>query len=393
MSEVAIPGDDGQGKPCVLFVDLDGSLVTTDLLFEHVFVLIKQKPWCAPLLLWWLRLGRAGLKDEVARRVTIDPTTLPYNDAVLTQIQQLRDDGTLLVLATAAPRAWADAVANHLGLFEAVLATEPGRNLKGLGKLNAIRAFCRDRGLVHLDYLGDAAPDIVIWSNARRAYVVSPSRQLVRRLQKHLPPSVEVCLLGPSRRPLLAAINALEPAGWLKNLLVFLPWVLSGRWNDPSAAGSVILAFLAMGLATSSVGILQSLMELATDRLHPIRRQRSFASGQLPLTWGPPMIVGLMSASLLLAATTLPVTTLAAVIGFGSLAMMAAILIRESSSLGMLITLLLDFLRLQVGASALHTEPTAAMIIIVTALSLTLSGLRRASPPSQATPHHSRPAS
>jgi hypothetical protein len=385
VSEVTIPAEDHQGKPRVLFVDLDGSLIATDLLFEHVFVLVKRQPWCLPLLFWWLRRGRAALKEEVARRVTVDPKTLPYNDAVLKHLQQLRDDGTLLVLATAAPRAWADAVANHLGLFDAVLATEPGRNLKGSGKLDAIRAYCRDRELVHLDYLGDASPDFVIWSNARRAYVVSPSRQFVRRLQKRLPPTVEVCLLGASRRPLLAAVNALEPRDWLKNLLVFIPLGISERWNDPSAVGPVILAFLAIGLATSSVGIVQRLMDLATDRSHPTRCRRPFASGQLSLTWGPPMIVGLMLASLLLAATSLPGTTLAALMGFGSLAMMAAILMRESSLLKPLVNLVLDLLRLLVGASTLRVEPSAAMIAVVIALSLTLSGFQRMSQPPRAT--------
>ncbi|MEL6946437.1 MAG: hypothetical protein AAFO73_02230, partial [Pseudomonadota bacterium] len=92
-----------------LCVDLDGTLVRTDLLHEAVFMLLRSQPWMLFVLPFWLLKGRTHLKMELARRVTPDASTLPYREAVLTVVQEAKAQGRPLILATASPRRWADA--------------------------------------------------------------------------------------------------------------------------------------------------------------------------------------------------------------------------------------------------------------------------------------------
>src|SRR5882672_11483077 len=125
------------GKP-PLIVDLDGSLVRTDTTLECIVSLARQ-----PLVLWQalrvLAAGRAAVKQRLATAVDLDPAALPYNRELLAYLREQRDAGRLLILATGADRRIADAVAGHLGLFDAVLASDGRINLTSSNKLRAIR--------------------------------------------------------------------------------------------------------------------------------------------------------------------------------------------------------------------------------------------------------------
>jgi hypothetical protein len=65
-----------------LCVDLDGTLIKTDMLWECVALLLKQQPWALALIPFWLLRGRAYLKQRLAARVTLRPATLPYRAEV-----------------------------------------------------------------------------------------------------------------------------------------------------------------------------------------------------------------------------------------------------------------------------------------------------------------------
>src|SRR5262252_9124193 len=117
-----------------LCVDLDGTLVNTDTLHECIVLLIKQNPWAILLLPIWLLQGKTILKRRVAERVCFDPAFLPYNAEFLSFLNEQRLSGRKLILATAADRLIAEPISRHLGLFDEVLATDPGKNLKGAAK-------------------------------------------------------------------------------------------------------------------------------------------------------------------------------------------------------------------------------------------------------------------
>ena len=129
-----------QAPTLPLVVDLDGTLTPTDTLHESLIQLVKQSPSSLLRLPLALLKGKAAFKDEIAAQVDIDPAQLPYRPDVLDYLRSEKAKGRPIILATAAHASIARTVAEHLGVFDPVLATEPGKNLKGVAKLQSIRA-------------------------------------------------------------------------------------------------------------------------------------------------------------------------------------------------------------------------------------------------------------
>ncbi len=140
-----------QSNPPPLVVDLDGTLIKTDLLWESLARLLRRNPFqLFPILFWWTR-GRAFLKRKLAARVAIDPATLPYNQPFLAFLREQKRAGRKLVLATASDREMAMPVANHVGLFDEILGSDGKTNLRGANKLKALTENFGARGF---DYAG-----------------------------------------------------------------------------------------------------------------------------------------------------------------------------------------------------------------------------------------------
>ena len=167
--------DRSTSNPVPLYVDLDGALISTDTLLVNTVALLRGQPWLAPLLPLFVVGGRAAFKDRVSRRATIDPAALPYREDVLAFLREEKASGRVLVLATAAHRRIADPVAVHVGLFDDVIASDGGHNIKGRAKLEEIRRHAGG----DFDYMGDSSADLPILQASTRAYLVHPSRRLL----------------------------------------------------------------------------------------------------------------------------------------------------------------------------------------------------------------------
>jgi 4-hydroxybenzoate polyprenyltransferase/phosphoserine phosphatase len=283
-----------------LFVDLDGTLLKTDLLIESALVLIKRRPGAIVLVLLWLLRGRAYLEAQIARRAEIAAETLVYDERLLVRLRGERDRGRRLVLATASQARYAEAIAAHLGLFDGVLASDATRSLAGERKLEAIVA---DADGASFDYAGNAAADLPLWRKARKAICVDAPAPVVRALREFTEPDE----IAPERRSYLKLlVRAIRAHQWLKNALVFVPIMAAHRIDDAAADLRVIAAVVAFCLCASSVYVLNDLMDLRADRLHPRKRKRPFASGALPLAHGLVLSPLLLAASAVLAALALP---------------------------------------------------------------------------------------
>jgi phosphoserine phosphatase len=122
------PPPDTPANPVPLCVDLDGTLIKTDLLWESLARLLRRNPFqLLPVLFWWMR-GRAFLKQQLARRVKIDPAALPYHEPFLAYLREQKAAGRKLILVTASDRDMALPVANHVGLFDEVLGSDGKTN-------------------------------------------------------------------------------------------------------------------------------------------------------------------------------------------------------------------------------------------------------------------------
>jgi 4-hydroxybenzoate polyprenyltransferase/phosphoserine phosphatase len=262
-----------------LVVDLDGTLTPTDTLVESIIKLVRRNPLDAIRLLFWARHGIAGLKAAVARKIRIAADYLPYRADLLAYLREERARGRKIVLATAAHSSIAMDVAQHLTLFDEVIASDEDCNTKGVAKLQQIEQVV-GREFV---YAGDSRADEPIWAKASAAVLADVTPRIERTVRRTTP--IERTFRS---EPVTAALwlKALRAHQWLKNLLIFVPLLTAFSMFEPSRTAHALFAFVAMSLAASATYIFNDLWDLDSDRAHPRKRLRPFASGRIRITHG-----------------------------------------------------------------------------------------------------------
>jgi 4-hydroxybenzoate polyprenyltransferase len=279
----------GDARP--LCVDLDGTLIRSDLLIESVFGLLKRNPLYAFLLPVWLTKGKAHLKQQIADRVDLDVTLLPYNRPLLAYLREEKAKGRSLILATASNVRYAEQVAFHLELFDEVLASDAQTNLSGSRKRDRLVAAFGERGF---DYAANDGVDLPIWQRAGAAILVDTPPRVAAQVQSVTPIAQTFSSPRPDARTWLKAIRLHQ---WLKNVLVFVPVLMAHQWANTALLWQAAIAFLAFGLCASSVYVLNDLLDLEADRQHPTKCRRAFAAGTLPIQHGLAMIPLLLGAA------------------------------------------------------------------------------------------------
>ncbi len=354
-----------------LFVDLDGTLIRTDLLVEAVFLLLKKNVLYLFLMPVWLMRGRSHLKQQIAERVAISPETLPYQPALLKMVRAEQRAGTPLILITASPRKFAQAVSDHLGLFGQVLASDGDINLKGKRKLEVIRNHVSSGGF---DYAGDAKSDLVVWGEASRALVVNPAPGLLRAVRRVCGDTLVITDDDSNTLEKYAA--ALRLHHWLKNVLVFVPVTLAHRLNEPELVGATVVAFLSFGLTASSVYLLNDLFDLQADRSHPSKRSRPLASGSLPIEHAVLLIPVLLIAATA-CAVLLPTPFLLTLGGYFLLTLAYSLRLKHAVILDVIALAALYTLRLIGGATATVVVPSFWLLSFSMFLFLSLALVKR----------------
>jgi 4-hydroxybenzoate polyprenyltransferase len=263
-----------------LYVDVDGTLLRTDLLLESIFALLRKNPLFLLRLPLWLLKGKAALKFEVASRVHIDPASLPYREDLLEFLKAESSRGRKVYLATASHKILVRPMADQLGFISGVLATDESGNLKGTAKAKAIEKHTEGKPYT---YVGNASADLPVWARATEVIIVQPSvrvRQAMRR-------GLRADQIFPGRGvPINAYIRSMRLHQWLKNLLVFVPAFTGNKYTNISAMEKVFGVFIAFGLIASATYLCNDLLDLGADRRHRSKRFRPLASGELPIGHG-----------------------------------------------------------------------------------------------------------
>ncbi len=276
-----------------LVVDLDGTLIRSDILVEGVFAHVGSKLTGAIEVAQALRGGKASLKHFLANEQNLNSAELPYDPRVLAVIAEARSEGRKVYLATASHQLQAEAVADHLGLFEGVFATDGDQNLSGANKARALeQAF----GSGNFDYVANDFADLEVWKHARMAYVVGPSRRLAKRVERL---GIPLQTLPRERPSVLTWAKALRVHQYAKNALLFVP-ALTSHTFEPLKLLLVLLGVIAFSAAASAVYLLNDLIDVGSDRGHPTKRNRPFARGSLRWQEGVIAIVLLTSGALAL---------------------------------------------------------------------------------------------
>lgn len=261
-----------------LCVDLDGTLVKSDTLLDTAMALWRKDPF-SPLR-WpaWVAKGKAELKRELTSRVELDVEHLPYNEPLLEYLRQEYAAGRRIFLATAADAGLAKRIAEHLGIFEGVLASDGTVNLAGSNKLAAFEERFPDG----FTYIGNAMPDRPLLRRSIQPMVANPHWRLVRALRSD---KVQPARHFSDRSPRIKAfLKAVRLHQWAKNVLIFVPLVL-GHMLTTNRVVAAVVAFFSLSFCASATYIINDLLDIEADRRHPHKRRRAFASGDLsPVT-------------------------------------------------------------------------------------------------------------
>ncbi|RMP21651.1 Prenyltransferase, UbiA family [Pseudomonas coronafaciens pv. atropurpurea] len=354
-----------------LVVDLDGTLLSSDMLFETAMAFIRHHPLQVLRIFAWLLRGKASLKQGLALGTDIDVTLLPYHAAVIDYIQTQRQSGRLVVLATACHDTLASRIATHLQLFDQVLASDGLINLSAHRKRDLLVSLYGEGGF---DYIGNSRDDLCVWKVSRQSIVASPLAG-VERKARALGNVAQVIKTASTRRH--AWFKALRLHQWMKNTLIFVPLLAAHQLQNPLLMLDGLLAFLCFGLCASSVYLLNDLLDLADDRHHHSKRLRPFASGQLSIKSGLVAIPLLLAAAFAGAMLTLPWQFSAVLAAYYLLTLVYSLYLKRHMAVDVIVLAMLYTTRILAGAAAFQLPLTFWILAFSMFLFLSLALVKR----------------
>jgi 4-hydroxybenzoate polyprenyltransferase len=287
-----------------LVVDLDGTLIHTDMLHESAIRLLRDKPYFVLAIPFWLFRGKAILKQKLASHIDADISFLPFNQNLIDWLQSQKNSGRKLVLCTATDMSIAKMIADHLKLFDEVIASDGIQNLAGRNKANALTLKYGENGF---DYVGNSSVDLLVWEKSKQGVVVNGSSRLVQQVK--VITEIEH-VIEKAENNLKTWVKVFRLHQWIKNLLIFIPIFAANQVITGELWIHLGLAFLSFSLCASSVYIVNDLLDLENDRAHPRKRSRPFASGQIPIKIGavltPPIIFSSFATAYYVGGSFLP---------------------------------------------------------------------------------------
>lgn len=358
-----------------LCVDLDGTLLNADLLLEMFVRYLKPNPLRIFRVLGWVLRGPAYVKARLAEHVELEVQTLPVNASFVEWLEAEKRAGRKLVLCTAANEAIAAKVAAHFGLFDEVIASCDATNV--CGKVKAERLVSR-YGAKGFDYAANERKDLHVWRLAHAAVIVAPP-PLVKRLLREsiaVERTFEVAS-GSFRSRLKSWLRALRLHQWAKNLLLFVPLAAAHRIGDIGALTSCVAAFLLFGLCASGGYIVNDLLDLDADRVHPRKRLRPFASGAIPIVHGIVAAFILIVGTLVVAALALPLVFAATLALYLTTSLWYSIALKRIAMVDVLTLAGLYSIRIVAGGAAVAIVPSFWLLAFAMFLFLSLAAAKR----------------
>ncbi len=354
-----------------IVVDLDGTLIKTDLFVESILKLIKKNPLNLFRIIWWILHSRSVAKDRVARLVDINVKYLPYEIKLLDYLKEKKAQGKTLILATASHKTFAEGISNHLGIFDQVLASDQNTNLKGLYKLKAIREIVGDESFI---YAGDSSADRPIWEAAVGNIFVNAPRSDVKRAKK----SGKVEENFTTKKSAISVfLKQMRLHQWAKNVLIFVPLFTSHSYLEPKLLLFSLLAFLCFSLCASGVYFLNDLLDLEADRRHKTKRFRPLASGNLSLFLGLAGAITLPLIAFALAVSLLPVAFLVVLTIYYLLSNAYSLFLKSVSTADIMVLAVLYTLRIIAGATAVNIELSSWLLAFSIFVFVSLANLKR----------------
>ncbi len=290
------PANDEPSLP--LAVDLDGTLLLTDTLFEAAAEHMRRRPLWTLWQLAQLPFAIARIKARLQRGAVLDVATLPVNEQVLAYCRRAKALGRKVWLVSAADQETVEAISARFGLFDRAIGSDGTRNNKGAAKAELLQKEAPDG----FEYVGDSPADLKVWAKAAAASHVGGGEKRTFAIEK-----MGVTVIRAFERPKAGAgawRKALRLHQWAKNALIFAPLFLSMQFLAPAKLAVCLIALPLLGMLASGTYIINDILDLKADRGHHSKKERPFASGRLKLWQGfvvaPALILtGLVGGALL----------------------------------------------------------------------------------------------
>lgn len=353
-------------------VDLDGTLLRTDLMWEGLVRVLVRRPWRLPGVAAALLGGKAAFKRAIAAAGPFEAATLPFRSDLLAWLRGQRAAGRRIVLATAADRGPAEATAAAAGVFDEVLASGEGRNLSGESKAKALVDRFGDGGF---DYAGDhPRKDAPIFRRARACIPVG-GRGLERSLRGlDRPITASFADKGSVTGTILRAMRVHQ---WTKNLLVLVPLLTAHLVLDGAAWIRSGLAFLAFGLLASGTYLLNDLHDLDADRAHPTKRNRPIAAGDLSIPGALALATLLVVGGLAIGILAMPAIFAAALLAYLGLTLAYSLVLKRRVLVDVIALSLLYAIRVYAGAAAIEVPLSEWLLVYTLFVFTSLAFLKR----------------
>lgn len=358
------------GSELPLVLDVDDTLLRTDMLHETAVAYVKANPLRIFKLIGWLFKGKATLKRRLGESVPLDVENLPVNEDLVAFAREQHAGGRQVGLATAADELLAMRLSRRFDFIDFVIASDGTYNLKGARKAaELVKQF--PEGFA---YAGDNRADLEVWSEARSIVLVGASARTSRKARA-LGTPVEAEFARPALG-LKGWARALRVHQWAKNALVFVPLILSGMASEPMAVVQALVAFAAMSLMASGTYLLNDLFDLADDRIHWSKRNRPLASGALRIKHGVPAAAVLVGAALV-AAATLGLASLALLVVYMATTLAYSFYLKRQPIVDAFTLAALFTLRLGIGITAVGAVPSPWLLVFSMFLFTSLSFAKR----------------
>ena len=355
-----------------LCVDLDGTLVLTDTMWEAFFALIKQEPTHIFSTMWHIKYGRGYGKHKIAAKTSVEPNLLPYNTPLLNWIKAEKASGRKIYLVTGSNEKFAHAVADYLGIFDGVIASTHKRVMSGPDKADALTTQFGDKGFA---YAGNSTADLPAWKAADEIILVNTSKA-VEALAKQLGP-VTKTFPGEALTARLI-LRAIRWHQWIKNILLFVPVLTAHELMNPSAMVNAALGFISFSAIASAVYVMNDLTDTTADRQNAYKKHRPIAAGRLSpqaaMKIGAVLGVTSIGVALLLPASFLLVIALYILINIAY-----SLKLKRVIGLDVLIITSLYVLRIFAGSAATGITTSPWLFIFAAGVFLSLALVKRVS--------------
>jgi 4-hydroxybenzoate polyprenyltransferase/phosphoserine phosphatase len=350
-------------KPLVL--DIDGTLLRTDMLFENFWAGLGTDPIRTINAGAALFRKPARLKEAIYNIADIRVDLLPVNTEVLEFAKAAQADGREVILASASDERLVQALADHHG-FDGTIGSKDGHNLKGANKAAALVERYGEGGF---DYAGDHKSDTAIWDVADKAIIVGSAGGAAAQY-----PSEKVTTFDTPHKT-SEAIRAMRPHQWVKNVLLFLPMIAAHQFGLASF-GLIILGIMAFSAAASCIYIVNDLLDLEADRLHVKKCKRPFAAGTVPIKTGMIICAGLGVFALGLGAF-LGLAFFGVVALYMILSLAYSLKLKRMRWIDIFTLASLYTIRVVAGAAASRVDASIFMLIFIFPIFVTLGCVKR----------------